>query len=174
VDAVAAAPGFPLAVPAFRTRWQVISRANVNRLAAVRTAVRACRDIASSRNGICHDTPFVAFPSDVPHYPADKQPRQRDTGLVAKSLEGSHWTSALPPFRKRSGWQDKELVTIPQYECVRHARVTGDPDVEWIAIGVWSFPDGTKEWTLEYWDAKGTAADDSVVPNEKAAKALAA
>jgi hypothetical protein len=65
-------------------------------------------------------------------------------------------------------------VANPQYECVRHARVTGDPDVEWVAIGVWSFPDGTTEWTLEYWDANGAAADDSVLPSEQAAKALAA
>jgi hypothetical protein len=105
VDAVATAPGFPLAVAAFGTRRQVISRADVDRLAAVRTAVRACRDIASSWNRVCHDAPFVAF---------------RQTYRVTQRLNRPRASLESPPsIRKfsRNKGQDLEKSNICGQTC---------------------------------------------------------
>jgi hypothetical protein len=60
------------------------------------------------------------------------------------------------------------------YTSVAHARVPGeDPDLVWLAIGRWTYPDdGNTEWFLELWEAQGDAGDDIAVEDAESAKAL--
>lgn len=66
-------------------------------------------------------------------------------------------------------------VTDGQYEVVRHAKVRNDPEVAWVSIARWTFPNGRTEWALEYWDAAHDDADhDAIFEDEASAKAAAA
>lgn len=60
-----------------------------------------------------------------------------------------------------------------RYLVTKHAPVSGDDDVLWVAVARWTHPDGTTEWCLEYWDDRGEADYDRTVPDEAAAVAHA-
>ena len=60
-----------------------------------------------------------------------------------------------------------------EYVVVRHAPVRDDPDVCWVAIARWKYPDGSIQWCLEYWNAQGEADRDAAVPDEPSAVELA-
>lgn len=108
VNAVASAHGFPFAISAFRTWGQVLRRADINRVAAVRAAVRARRDIASRWNGVCHETPFgcstlgaypkrsrLTFPSSVaPPSPSTREGTWRRRSFGMRRLSSRERTSS--------------------------------------------------------------------------------
>jgi hypothetical protein len=64
-------------------------------------------------------------------------------------------------------------VADVEYTPLRHARVQTDPDVVWVVIARWTFPDGRTEWALEYWDERNEADYDAVFEDEFGAMALA-
>ncbi len=55
------------------------------------------------------------------------------------------------------------------YVVTRHAPVHNHESVCWVAVARWVHEDGRVEWCLEYWEDRGEADHDAVVPDEAAA-----
>ena len=49
-----------------------------------------------------------------------------------------------------------------------------NPDVAWVVIARWTYPNGKTEWALEYWDERNEADEDAFFEDESGARALAA
>lgn len=55
------------------------------------------------------------------------------------------------------------------YVVTRHAPVNSDEFVCWVAVARWVHEGGSVEWCLEYWEDRGEADPDAIVPDEAAA-----
>jgi hypothetical protein len=54
----------------------------------------------------------------------------------------------------------------PDYLVTRHAPVHGVDGLYWVAVARRSHPDGSVQWTLEYWDDRGETDPDTEVVDE--------
>ena len=55
------------------------------------------------------------------------------------------------------------------YVVTRHAPVIGHPDLCWVAVARWTFPDGSIQWCLEQWEDRGEGDSDIDLPDEASA-----